>query len=143
VNTVLASVGGGGLISGIALACSGPARIVGVEPEGAPTMWRALQAGRPVDAPAGSVAVDSLAPRRIGDLPFAIAAGQVHSVVLVSDDDIVAAQRLLWDRLRIVAEPGGATALAAVLSGRYSPAPGEHMAVVISGANTTAVDFGG
>jgi threonine dehydratase len=143
VSTVLASVGGGGLISGIALACSGQARIVGVEPEGAPTMWQARQAGRPVDAPAGSVAVDSLAPRRVGDLPFAIAATQVHSVVLVTDADIVAAQRLLWDRLRIVAEPGGATALAAVLSGRYSPAPGEHIAVVISGANTTAVNFGG
>ncbi|MGH3274298.1 MAG: threonine/serine dehydratase [Streptosporangiaceae bacterium] len=142
-TTVLASVGGGGLLSGIALACAGQARIVGVEPEGAPTMWQALAAGHPVDAPAGSVAVDSLAPRRIGDLTFAIAASHVHSVVLVSDEAIVSAQRLLWDRMRIVAEPGGVTALAGVLSSAYSPAPGEHLAVVISGANTTAVKLDG
>jgi threonine dehydratase len=141
-TTVLAGVGGGGLISGIALACHDQARVVGVEPEGAPTMFAALAAGQPVDAPAGSVAVDSLAPRRIGELPFAIAQRHVHSVLLVSDAAILSAQRLLWDRLRIVAEPGGVAALAAVLSGGYSPAPGEHLAVVISGANTTAVSFG-
>ena len=142
VTTVLASVGGGGLISGTALACHEHAAVVGAEPEGAPTLYQALAAGRPVDAPMGSIAVDSLAPRRIGDLPFSIARRHVRSVTLVSDAAIVSAQRLLWDRLRIVAEPGGATALAAVLSGRYAPAPDEHIAVVISGANTTAVDFG-
>jgi threonine dehydratase len=141
-TTVLASVGGGGLISGTALACHGRVRVIGVEPEGAAQLYRALEAGQPVDAPAGSVAVDSLAPRQIGRLPFAIARRHVHSVILVSDDAILAAQRLLWDRLRIVAEPGGVTALAAVLSGGYSPAPDEHLAVIISGANTTAVDFG-
>ncbi|HEY6481415.1 MAG TPA: threonine/serine dehydratase [Streptosporangiaceae bacterium] len=142
VTTVLASVGGGGLISGIALACHEHAAVVGAEPEGAPTLFRALEAGQPVDAPMGSIAVDSLAPRRIGDLPFSIARHHVRSVTLVSDAAIVSAQRLLWDRLRIVAEPGGAAALAAVLSGGYSPAPDEHVAVVISGANTTAVDLG-
>jgi threonine dehydratase len=142
MTTVLASVGGGGLISGTALACHGQARVIGVEPEGAPQLYRALAAGRPVDAPAGSVAVDSLAPRQIGALPFAIARRHVHSVLLVTDEAIGAAQRLLWDRLRIVAEPGGVTALAAVLSGGYSPGPDEHLAVIISGANTTAVDFG-
>jgi threonine dehydratase len=142
MTTVLASVGGGGLISGTALACHGPARVIGVEPEGAPQLYRALAAGRPVDAPAGSVAVDSLAPRQIGALPFAIARRHVRSVLLVTDEAIGAAQRLLWDRLRIVAEPGGVTALAAVLSGGYSPGPDEHLAVIISGANTTAVDFG-
>jgi threonine dehydratase len=141
ISTVLASVGGGGLLAGTALACADEARIVGVEPEGAPTMSLALRAGRPVDAPAGSVAVDSLAPRRVGRLAFAIAASHVHSVVLVSDAAIVSAQKLLWERLRVVAEPGGAAALAAVLSGRYSPAPDEHLGVIISGANTTAVDF--
>ena len=141
-TTVLAGVGGGGLISGIALACHDQARVVGVEPEGAPTMFAARAAGDPVDAPAGSVAVDSLAPRRIGELPFAIAQRHLHSVLLVSDAAILSAQRLLWDRLRIVAEPGGVTALAAVLSGGYAPAPGEHLAVVISGANTTAVNLG-
>lgn len=142
VATVLAGVGGGGLLSGIAVACGEQARIVGAEPEGAPTMSEALRAGRPVDARTGGVAVDSLAPRRVGELTFAVTASRVHSVVLVGDEAILAAQQLLWERLRVVAEPGGAAALAAVLSGRYSPAPGEHLAVVISGANTTAVDFG-
>jgi threonine dehydratase len=140
-DTVLVAVGGGGLLAGTALACAGSATVIGVEPEGAPTMTAALRAGRPVPAQAGSVAVDSLAPRRVGDLTYAIAAEHVAAVVLVSDDDILAAQRLLWERLRVVAEPGGATALAAVLSRRYAPAPGERVAIIISGANTTAVDF--
>jgi threonine dehydratase len=105
-------------------------------------MSQALAAGRPADAPTGSVAVDSLAPRQVGELTYAVAASSVHAVVLVSDESILAAQQLLWERLRVVAEPGGAAALAAVLSGRYAPAPGEHVAVIVSGANTTAVDFG-
>jgi threonine dehydratase len=141
-DTVIAAVGGGGLLSGIAVGYEGRARVIGAEPEGAPTMTAALRAGRPVDAPAGSVAVDSLAPRQVGGLTFAVASALVHSIVLVSDEAIIAAQRLLWDRLRVVAEPGGCAALAALLSGRYRPEPGEHVAVVISGANTTAVDFG-
>lgn len=141
-TTVLASVGGGGLLSGIATAVS-PARVrvVGAEPEGAPTMTAALAAGRPVDAATGSVAVDSLAPRRVGDLTFAIASRRVHSIVAVSDAAILATQRLLWERLRIVAEPGGCAALAALVCGGYAPEMDEHVAVVISGANTTAVDF--
>ena len=141
VTTVLASVGGGGLLSGICLACSATARVIGAEPEGAPTLTEALAAGGPVDAPMGSVAVDSLAPRQVGELTFAVISERVQSVVLVSDDAILEAQRLLWERLRIVAEPGGVTALAALLSGRYRPEPNEHPGVVISGANTTAVDF--
>jgi threonine dehydratase len=141
VSAILASIGGGGLISGIATACAGQARIVGVEPDGAPTMTAALRAGQPADAPAGSVAVDSLAPRRVGELTFSVVSRQVHSVILTTDAAIAAAQRLLWDRLRVVGEPGGCAALAGLLSGQYSPGPGEHVAVVISGANTTAVDF--
>ncbi|HEY1620273.1 MAG TPA: pyridoxal-phosphate dependent enzyme, partial [Streptosporangiaceae bacterium] len=143
VATVITAVGGGGLLSGTALACAGRARVVGAEPDGAPTMTRALAAGHPVDAPTGSVAVDSLAPRRVGELTFAVVSRQVDSVVLVTDDDILAAQQALWDRLRVVAEPGGVAALAALLAGRYSPEPGEQVAVIVSGANTTAVDFGG
>jgi len=141
VSAILASIGGGGLISGIATACAGQARIVGVEPDGAPTMTAALRARQPADAPAGSVAVDSLAPRRVGELTFSVVSRQVHSVILTTDAAIAAAQRLLWDRLRVVGEPGGCAALAGLLSGQYSPGPGEHVAVVISGANTTAVDF--
>jgi threonine dehydratase len=142
VTTVLAGVGGGGLLSGIATACDGEVRVVGVEPEGAPTMTEALAAGRPVDAVTGSVAVDSLAPRRVGELTFSLVSRRVHSVVLVSDEAILQAQQALWDMLRVVGEPGGCAALAALLSGRYVPEPGESVAVVVSGANTTAVSFG-
>jgi threonine dehydratase len=115
--------------------------VIGVEPYGAPTLTEALNAGRPVDAPAGSIAADSLAPRRVGELVFPIVQKYVDRVVLVHDDAIRKAQKALWDRLRIVAEPGGATAFAALLAGAYQPGAGEHVAVVISGANTSAVDF--
>jgi threonine dehydratase len=142
VTTVLCSVGGGGLLSGLAVAGDGQVRVVGVEPEGAPTMTAALAAGRPVDAATGSVAVDSLAPRQVGELTLALVSERAHGVVLVSDEAILQAQQLLWDKLRVVAEPGGCTSLAALLSGRYLPGPGESVAVVISGANTTAVSFG-
>ena len=111
------------------------------EPEEAPTLTYALRAGRPVDAPAGGVAADSLAPKRIGELTFAILTRHAAQAVQVSDDAIRQAQELLWDRLRLVAEPGGCAALAALTTGGYSPAPGERVAVVISGANTTAVSF--
>jgi len=135
-STILAGVGGGGLISGVASWYAGRARVVGVEPEGAPTLTKALEAGRPVDAPAGSVAADSLAPTRIGERTFAVAKRAVERVVLVSDDDIRAARRALWRTLRIAAEPGGAAALSAVLSGRYRPEPGERVGIVVSGGNT-------
>jgi threonine dehydratase len=140
-GTVLAAVGGGGLLAGLAAGLAGRARVVGVEPETAPTLTMALRAGGPVDAPAGGVAVDSLAPRRVGDHTYAVLAPLVHRVVLVDDGAIQDAQQLLWDRLRVVAEPGGCAALAALLSGRYTPEPDEVVAVVVSGANTTAVDF--
>ncbi|HEY2550065.1 MAG TPA: threonine/serine dehydratase [Streptosporangiaceae bacterium] len=140
-GTVLAGVGGGGLLSGIAAVLAGRARVVGVEPEGAPTLTEALGAGEPVDAATGSVAVDSLAPRRAGLMTYAMISAHAHAVVLVSDEAILRAQQLLWDKLRIVAEPGGCAALAALLSGRYD-SDGEHVAVVVSGANTTAVRFG-
>ncbi len=142
-TTVLAGIGGGGLLSGIAGAYSGRARIVGAEPDGAPTMTEALNAGRPVDAVTGSVAVDSLAPRQVGALTFSMISHHAERVVLVSDEAIVRSQQLLWDRLRVVAEPGACAALAALLAGRYEPGADEHVAVVVSGANTTAVNFGG
>jgi len=135
-DTVLAGVGGGGLISGIASWYLGRARVVGVEPEGAPTLTRALEAGGPVDAPVQSIAADSLAPTRVGERTYAIASRAVERVVLVSDDDIREARRALWRVLRVAAEPGGAAALSAVLSGRYRPGPDEKIAVVVSGGNT-------
>jgi threonine dehydratase len=116
-------------------------RIVGVEPEAAPTLTRALQAGHPVDAEAGGIAADSLAPKRVGELMFPIAQTHVDRVLLVSDDAIQEAQAALWNVLRIVAEPGGAATLAALRSRRYQPAAGERVGVLICGGNTTAVDF--
>lgn len=142
VDTVLVAVGGGGLIGGIAAWFAGRKRVVAVEPEGAPTLHMALEAGRPVDAPAEGIAADSLAPRQVGRLMFPIAQSYVDRSILVSDDDIRRAQAALWDTIRIVAEPGGAAAFAALLSGKYVPAPGEKVCVLICGANTTAVRFG-
>ena len=141
LHTLLVAVGGGGLIGGIAAWYAGRVQVIGVEPEAAPTLFEALKAGAPVDAPAGGVAADSLAPRRVGELMFPIARAHVARVVLVSDDAIRAAQRQLWDSVRIVAEPGGSAAFAALLSGAYVPRPGERVGVVVSGGNTTAVDF--
>jgi threonine dehydratase len=142
VDTLLVSVGGGGLIAGIAAWYAGRIKIVGVEPFAAPTLTRALEAGHPVDAEAGGLAADSLAPRRVGELVFPIVKEHVRGVVLVADDAIVKAQKALWQILRIVAEPGGAAAFSAVLSGAYEPEIGERVGVVVSGGNTTAVDFG-
>jgi len=133
--TLLVSIGGGGLISGIAAWFQRRVKIVGVEPVEAPTMTAALQAGRPVEAPAGGVAVDSLAPARVGELTYALTRDHVDRVVLVEDQAIIAAQEALWNTYRIAAEPGGAAALAAILSGRYTPAADEHVVVVICGGN--------
>jgi len=141
LDTLLVAVGGGGLIGGIAAWYSGRVRIIGVEPEAAPTLTKALQAGRPVDSPAGGIAADSLAPKRVGELMFPITQTHVQSVLLVSDRAIQDAQEALWKVLRIVAEPGGAAALAALLTRRYQPKPGERVGVLICGANTSAVNF--
>jgi threonine dehydratase len=142
VDSVLVAVGGGGLIGGIAAWYGGRTKVVGVEPELAPTLHRALAAGHPVDAPAGGIAADSLAPRRVGELMFPIAQAYVSGVVLVPDEAIAAAQAALWKVLRVVAEPGGAAALAAIVSGRYRARRGERVGVLVCGANTTAVSFG-
>jgi threonine dehydratase len=142
LDTLLVSVGGGGLIGGIAAWCAGRPRVIGVEPETAPTLTRALAAGKPVDAEAGGIAADSLAPRRVGELMFPIARAHVARVVLVADAAIRRAQAALWESLRVVAEPGGAAAFSALLDRAYVPEPGERVGVVVSGGNTTAVDFG-
>jgi threonine dehydratase len=142
MDTLLVAVGGGGLIGGIPAWYDGRVRVVAVESDGAPTLHAAFAAGRPVDAPAGGIAADSLAPRQVGALMFPIARAHVApEVVLVSDDAIRRAQAALWSGLRVVAEPGGAAAFAALLSGGYRPVPGERVAVLVCGANTTAVRF--
>ena len=141
IDTLLVAVGGGGLIGGIAAWFRGRVKIIAVEPEGSPTLWRALAAGQPVDAETEGLAANSLAPKRVGNIMFPIAQAFVERAVLITDDDIRAAQAALWDKVRVVTEPGGAAAFAALLSGKYAPAPDERVAVVVCGANTTAVRF--
>jgi len=141
IDTLLVAVGGGGLIAGIAAWYGGRVKVVGVEPFAAPTLTRALKAGHPVDAEAGGLAADSLAPRCVGARVFPIAQAHVQGTALVADEAIRRAQEVLWQTLRIVAEPGGAAAFAGLISGAYRPQTGERVAVVLSGGNTTAVEF--
>ena len=141
IDTLLVAVGGGGLLGGIAAWYGGRIRLIGVEPEAAPTLTRALAAGHPVEAEAGGIAADSLAPRKVGELMFPLAQRYAERVLLVSDEDIRTAQRRLRDTLRIVTEPGAAAPFAALLSGRYEPRAGERVGIVVSGGNTTAVNF--
>jgi threonine dehydratase len=141
LDTLLVAVGGGGLIGGIASWYGESIKIVGVEPELAPTLTLALQAGHPVDAPAGGIAADALAPRKVGALMFPIAQRFVAHTSLVTDEEILAAQEALWTTTRIVAEPGGATAFAALLSGKYRAEPGERVGILVCGGNTDVVNF--
>ena len=136
LDSLLVGVGGGGLIGGIAAWYAGDVNLIGVEPFEAPTLTNALAAGHPVDAPAGGVAADSLAPKRVGALMFPFAQRFVREVLLVTDDEIRAAQNALWEKLRIAAEPGGAAAFAALLAHRYAPKEGERIGVLVCGANT-------
>jgi len=141
LDTLLVAVGGGGLIGGIAAWFAGRVRLVAVEPRTAPTLYRAREAGRPVDAEAGGIAAESLAPRQVGQLMFPLAQKYVEQAVLVEDDAIREAQQALWRVLRVASEPGGATAFAALLSGAYRPAAGERVGIVLCGSNTDAVKF--
>jgi threonine dehydratase len=168
VDTVLLAVGGGGLLAGVATwfagaeagrgaggagrgaggagprrgtGASGSVRIVAVEPYNAPTLSAALAAGRPVDVEVSGVAADSLGAGRISPAALAVARSTGVVSVLVDDKAILAARQALWDELRIAAEPGGATALAALTSGGYQPAPGERIAIICCGANTDPSDL--
>ncbi|MCI0143463.1 threonine/serine dehydratase [Arthrobacter bambusae] len=136
IDTVVVAVGGGGLMAGIAAAVEGHARVVGVEPDNAPTLYSALAAGAPVDVAVSGIAADSLGARQIGRIGFDVAVRTGVRTVLVSDDDIAAARSLLWEQYRIVVEHGAAAAFAAVNSGAYVPAEGERVAVILCGANT-------
>ena len=141
VDTVLVAAGGGGLVGGVASWYAGRAAIVSVEPERIPTLAAALDHGGPVDVDVSGVAADSLGARRIGATAYAAAAAAAVIPVLVPDEAILDARRRLWDLARIAAEPGGATALAALTSGVYRPAPGERVAVIVCGGNTDPRDL--
>ncbi len=136
LDTVLVAVGGGGLCAGVAAWYAGRIKVVAVEPELVPAMHTALAAGEATDVTVGpSIAADSLGAKRIGAVPFAVARAFVHDSVLVADDDIRQAQRLFWEDLRLMIEPGGAAAYAALMSGAYRPEPGERVAAIVCGAN--------
>ena len=141
-GTVLVAVGGGGLIGGVAAWFAGRLKVIGVEPERCPTLYAARKAGEPVDVDVSGVAADSLGARRIGDLAFAIAQRYVQDVVLITDEEIRQTQRALWENLRILAEPGGAAALAGLRSGKYQPVPGERVGVIVCGGNADPSRFG-
>jgi threonine dehydratase len=132
---VLVATGGGGLIGGMAAWYAGRVGLVSVEPETCPALHAALAAGHPVPGPTGGIAADSLGARQVGALMFPLAQAWIGSAVLVPDDAIRAAQRLIWDRLRLITEPGGATALAALLCGAWIPPAGAKIGVVLCGAN--------
>ena len=136
INTIIVAVGGGGLYAGVAAAAEGRAKVVAVEPFSIPTRHAALDAGRPVDVAVSGIAADSLGARRVGEIAFSIASRTAPTSVLVDEEAIIAARSQLWRGYRIAAEYGAATALAALTSGAYQPAPDERVAVVICGANT-------
>jgi threonine dehydratase len=140
-DTVLVAVGGGGLIGGIAAWFEGRTRVVGVEPDRCPTMSEALRVGKPVPVEVGGYAADSLGTKQVGHIAFDIASRYVEHVLLVTDDAFLEAQRRLWEETRLLAEPGGAAALAALVSGRYRPDPNERVVVPVCGANTPARSF--
>ncbi|HEV8168957.1 MAG TPA: threonine/serine dehydratase [Pyrinomonadaceae bacterium] len=141
LDSLLVAVGGGGLIGGVASWYQDRLRLIAVEPTEAPTLNLALNAGRPVDSPAGGIAADSLAPRQVGQQMFPIAQKFVKSSILVSDEEIIAAQKRLWETMRVAAEPGGAAAFAGLLSGRYRPERGERVGVIVCGGNTDKVSL--
>jgi threonine dehydratase len=136
-DAVVVAIGGGGLIGGIASWFAGArTRVVGVEPATCSSLHTAMAAGEPVEVPVSGRAADSLGARRVGDIAFAVAgAGDIEQVVTVDDEAIAEAQRAIWGELRLFAEPGGATALAAVRTGAFEPAPGERVVVLVCGSN--------
>ncbi len=136
LDTVLVSVGGGGLIAGIAAWYQGRCKVVSIEPEKAPTLHDSMAAGERVTVEVGGIAADALGSRQVGEMMFPIAQQYVSECILVDEASIATAQQLLWDELRVIAEPAGVVPIAALISGRYVPQPGEKVGVLICGGNT-------
>ena len=134
-DSVLVSVGGGGLIGGLAAWFERRAQVVALEPELAPTLFRAREAGRPVDVEVSGVAADSLGARRIGNFAWDLTQAQVRQSLLLTDEAIRDAQLWMWKELKLAVEPAAALPLAALQSGAYKPTPGEKICLVICGAN--------
>ena len=141
LDTIIVAVGGGGLIGGIASWLRNDVKIIAVEPENSCCLHAALKAGNPVDVPVSGIAADSLGAKRIGELMFPIAQKYIDESLTVTDEAILQAQKALWENMRIVTEPGGAAAFAALLSSAYTPAKNERIGILLCGGNTAAVKF--
>jgi threonine dehydratase len=142
LDTVLVATGGGGLVAGIGLWFQNRVKVVAVEPEGSAALHAALRAGHPVDVSVDSIAADSLGARSTGAKVHAVCSRFIDHVALVPDDAIRLAMRRLWSDMRLVTEPGGACALAALLSGAYRPQKGERVGVLVCGGNVDLATFG-
>ncbi len=134
-DSMLVSVGGGGLIAGIAAHCHGHSKVIALEPRLAPTLYEARKAGQPVDVAVSGVAADSLGAKRIGDICWQVQGAAVHDALLLGDDAIRAAQLWLWQHLKLAVEPAAALGLAALQTGLYQPAANETVGLVLCGAN--------
>jgi threonine dehydratase len=134
-DALLVSVGGGGLAGGIAAWFAGRTRMVALEPERAPTLHAALAAGSPVDVEVSGIAADALGARRIGALAWEVAQRHPMSSLVLRDDDIVDAQRWLWQALKLAVEPAAALPLAALRSGAWQAQAGQRICLVLCGAN--------
>jgi threonine dehydratase len=141
-DTVLVSVGGGGLIGGLAGWFAGRSRVVALEPEGAPTLHRALAAGEPVDVEVGGIAADSLGARRLGGFAWDVVRHHVSDALLLDDAAIRAAQSWLWRELKLAVEPAAALPLAALRSGAWVPRAGERVCLIVCGANVDPATLG-
>jgi threonine dehydratase len=141
-DSVLVSVGGGGLIAGVAGWFEGRSRVIALEPELAPTLFRAREAGEPVDVAVSGIAADSLGARRIGSLAWDIAQRHVADALLLPDAAIRAAQLTLWKEFKLAVEPAAALPLAALQTGAYVPASDEVVALIICGANVDPATLG-
>ena len=141
-DSVLVSVGGGGLIAGIAAWFAGRSRVIALEPELAPTLYRAREAGAPVDVQVSGIAADSLGARRIGQIAWAVAQQHVAQAELLTDDAIRAAQRFMWQALKLAVEPAAALPLAALRSGAVRPRAGERVCLIVCGANLDPATLG-
>lgn len=142
IDTLLVAIGGGGLITGIAAAAAAlkpSITVIGVEPTGAPTLHAALAAGEVVTLPAVTTRVPTLAAKRTAEANFALIQRHVSRVVLVEDDDLARASAHLWAEFGLAADLSGAASAAALISGAYRPAPGEHVCVIVCGAGADAL----
>ncbi len=134
-DSVLVSVGGGGLVAGIAAWFGQDARVVALEPELAPTLHAARKAGEPIDVPVGGIAADSLGAQRIGAIAWQVTQRHVRDALLLPDEAIRAAQLWLYKQMKLAVEPAAALGLAALQTGAYWPEAGEKVCLVICGAN--------